>query len=305
MAQREKFSIWGREPDTKKGCYEFYQDKKKTWPLNYVLNKEETKHVIDFMSNYYCTPLKGKAHRVQGAFHSVKDKIIEIKVTYHEIYGSSSSTRLEFWIKKPTYKDEPTFGLVDGKVASYDKNGKKFTIKAVDDPGKMYPFSVARCICFKGNGMVNESDPPKVAVKDALRHATSPDRLQWKRDQGYRPGIDPRQDAHHIDGKEFKTIYLKFLGAIKMSEEELINLIYPEHGNFETNHIVYSEDGTDWKFKDTERGLKINAAFFEFHYRNREYEMMDPKPHAKLTADETKFNTSIRHKIKEKITDEL
>ena len=30
MAKREKFSIWNREPDTKKGCYKFYQDKKKS-----------------------------------------------------------------------------------------------------------------------------------------------------------------------------------------------------------------------------------------------------------------------------------
>ena len=72
------------------------------------------------MSNYYCTPLKGKAHMVQGAFHSVKDKIIEIKVTYHEIYGSSSSTRLEFWTKKPTYKDAPTIGWRNGKIALKD-----------------------------------------------------------------------------------------------------------------------------------------------------------------------------------------
>ena len=25
--KREKFSIWGREPDTKKGCYEFMKKK--------------------------------------------------------------------------------------------------------------------------------------------------------------------------------------------------------------------------------------------------------------------------------------
>ena len=31
MAKREKFSIWGREPDTKKGCYEFFQERKKLW----------------------------------------------------------------------------------------------------------------------------------------------------------------------------------------------------------------------------------------------------------------------------------
>ena len=29
MAKREKFSIFGRDPDTKKGCYEFMQKKKK------------------------------------------------------------------------------------------------------------------------------------------------------------------------------------------------------------------------------------------------------------------------------------
>ena len=148
MTKREKYSIWGREPDTKKGCYEFYQAKKKSWPLNYVLNEEETKHVIDFMSGYYFTPLKEAAHMVQGVFHSVKDKIIEIKVTYHEIYGSSGGTRLEFWIRKPTYKDASTFGLVDGKLASYDKNGKKFTMEVIDDPGDRRAFSVARCTCF-------------------------------------------------------------------------------------------------------------------------------------------------------------
>ena len=29
MAKREKFSIFGREPDTKKGCDEFIKEKKK------------------------------------------------------------------------------------------------------------------------------------------------------------------------------------------------------------------------------------------------------------------------------------
>jgi len=301
MTQREKFSIWGREPDTKKGCYEFYQDKKKTWPLNYVLNKEETKHVIDFMSNYYRTPLEGKAHMVQGAFHSVKDKIIEIKVTYHEIYGSSSSTRLEFWTKKPTYKDAPTIGWRNGKMALKDENGNDYTMKCIDDPGKMYAFSVARCICFKGNGMVNESDPPKVAVKKALRHAIVEDKIDWKTSQGYRPGIDPRQDAHHVDGKEFNTIYLKFLGVIKMSEEELINIIYPEHGNFETNHVIYSDDGTGWRFKNTEEGNKLRNSFSTFHERNREYELVDPIHHLNITSEEIKFNTSIKKEVQELI----
>ena len=276
MAKREKFSIWGREPDTKTACLALYQSKKRTWPPEHVLNKEDKKYVLEMMDKYYYSPLKPEM--VQDVFHSVKDKITEIKVTYHEIYGLNGSTRLEFWVRKPTF----------------------------DDPGKMYPFSVARCICFPGQtGLSHESALPKVAVKKALRNAIADEKIDWKKSKGYRAGIDPLKHAHHVEGKEFQTIYLKFLDAIKITEDEFIDLIYPEHGNFETNHVVYSEDGTDWKFKDTERGLKINAAFFEFHYRNREYEMMDPKPHAKLTADETKFNTSIRHKIKEKITDEL
>ena len=102
MAKRSKFSIWGREPDTKKGCYQFFQEKKKSWPLNYVLNTEETNHVIDMMNRYYYSPMKPEL--VQDNWNKVKDKIIEIKVTYHEIYGSGGGTRLEFWVKKPTYK---------------------------------------------------------------------------------------------------------------------------------------------------------------------------------------------------------
>ena len=46
-------------------------------------------------------------------------------------------------------------------------------------------------------------------------------------------------DAHHKDGKEFITIYLKFLHKIKMSEEKLFAELYPEYGNFETAKIVY------------------------------------------------------------------
>jgi hypothetical protein len=68
-------------------------------------------------------------------------------------------------------------------------------------------------------------------------------------------------------------------------------------GNFETSLIAYSEDGTGWRFKNT--GREIGHAFNEFHYHNREYELIDPTPHAKLTADEIKFNTSIRKKINE------
>ena len=293
MTKREKFSIWGKEPDTKKGCYEFYQAKKKSWPLNYVLNEEETNHVKDMMSKYYYSPMK--PHLVQDVWHANKDKIIEIKVTYHEIYGSGGGTRLEFWIKKPTYRMAKTFGRVDGKLAGEDKDGNPFLMKTIDDPGEHRDFSVARCICFKGDGMINESEKPKPAVMEALKNAVAEDKIDWKKSQGYRPGIDPLKHAHHIDGKEFKTIYLKFLGAIKMSEEDLIKRIYPEHGNFETSLIAYSEDGTGWRFKNT--GREIGHAFNEFHYHNREYELIDPTPHAKLTADEIKFNTSIRKKI--------
>lgn len=42
-------------------------------------------------------------------------------------------------------------------------------MKTVDDPGEMYDFSVARCICFKGDGLVNESEKPKPAVSEALK----------------------------------------------------------------------------------------------------------------------------------------
>jgi len=295
--KREKFEIWGQEPNTRKFCTALFKEKKNSWPLDYVLNEEETRHVKDMMSKYYYSPMK--PHLVQDVWHANKDKIIEIKVTYHEIYGSSGGTRLEFWIKKPTYRDASTFGLVDGKLAGKDKDGNPFLMKTIDDPGEYRDFSVARCICFGGDGMKNESDYPKPAVLEALRHATAEEKIDWKKSQGYRAGRDPLKHAHHIEGKEFKTIYLKFLGAIKMSEEDFIKFIYPEHGNFETNHIVYSENGTGWGFKNTEKGREIGNAFNEFHYHNREYELIDPKPHAELTADEIKFNTSIRKKINE------
>jgi len=173
-------------------------------------------------------------------------------------------------------------------------------MKVVDDYGKMYDFSVRRCICFGGNGMQNESDPPRKAVLEALQSTFVDDKIEWKKSQGYKSGIDEMKHAHHINGKEFKTIYLNFLGVIKMSEEELINLIYPEHGNFETNHIFY-ESSMGWKFKDTEIGLKIKDAFSEFHYRNREYELIDPLHHQNITSETIKFNTSIKKEVQELI----
>ena len=296
MAKREKFSIWGREPDTKKGCYKFYQEKKKSWPLNYVLNEEETNLVKDMMDKYYYSPLKPE---VQQNWKEQRDKIIEIKVTHHEIYGASGGTRLEFWTRKPTYKMSKTIGMVDGKIAFKDKDDKLFLMKSIDDPGKMYAFSVARLVCFGGDGHKNESLKPRAAVIEALQHCISDDKINWKKDQGYRPNIDPRMDAHHVDGKEFKTIYIKYLNKIEMDEDSFVKMLYPQHGNFETNHVYYSDDGTGWKLKKTEKGKVVYETFWEFHYKNREYEMVDPIAHQKLSSDEIKFNTSIKNKIKE------
>ena len=105
-------------------------------------------------------------------------------------------------------------------------------------------------------------------------------------------------DAHHVDGKEFKTIYLKFLDKIEMKEEDFINMLYPEHGNFKTNHVWYADNGTGWKLKNTDKGNVVRKAFWDFHLRNREYEMIDPNEHKNLTSEEIKFNTMIKNKIK-------
>ena len=150
--------------------------------------------------------------------------------------------------------------------------------------------------------MVNESDPPRKAVLEALHSAFVDDKIEWKKSQGYRPGIDEMKHAHHVDGKEVKTIYLKFFNAINKSEDEFINLIYPKHGDFETNHIYY-ESGMGWRFKNTEKGLKFKNAFSRFHYRNREYELVDPIHHRNITSEEIKFNTEIRNKIKEAVNE--
>ena len=112
--------------------------------------------------------------------------------------------------------------------------------------------------------------------------------------------IDEMKHAHHVDGKEVKTIFIKFLNAIKKSEDEFVNLVYPEHGNFETNQIYY-ESGMGWKFKNTKKGLKVKNAFSKFHYRNREYELVDPLDHQNITSEEIKFNTSIKKEVQELI----
>ena len=86
MAKREKYIIWNREPDTKKGCYEFMQKKKKEWGVDYFLNDEEIKHMKDLMSNYYYTPLEQAKHLVQGKWQDTKDKIKFISIQYGPIF---------------------------------------------------------------------------------------------------------------------------------------------------------------------------------------------------------------------------
>ena len=275
--KREKFSIWGREPDTKKGCKAFYRSRKETWPIGHSLNEEDKKYMLEMMDEHYYSPIKSKW--VQDVFKSVKDKIIEINIGRHPVF--TADKLIKFWVKKPIM----------------NKNGL-----FIDDLGEVYTFSVARCICFGGNGMTNESDLPRPAVLRALRSAFADDKIEWKRAQGYRAGIDDMKHAHHVDGKEVKTILVKFFNAIKKSEDEFVNAVYPEHGNFETNHIYY-EDIMGWRFKDTEKGLKFKDAFSRFHYRNREYELVDPIHHRNITSEEIKFNTEIRNKIKEAVNE--
>ena len=273
--KREKFSIWGREPDTKKGCKAFYQSRKETWPIGHSLNEEDKKYMLEMMDKNYYSPIKSQW--VQDVFKSVKDKIIEINIDRHPVF--TADKLIKFWVKKPVM----------------NKNGL-----FIDDLGEVYTFSVARCICFGGKGMTNESDLPRPAVLRALRSAFADDKIEWKRAQGYKAGIDDMKHAHHVDGKEVKTILVKFFNAIKKSEDEFVNAVYPEHGNFETNHIYY-EDIMGWRFKDTEKGLKFKDAFSKFHYRNREYELIDPIHHQNITSEETKFNTSIKKEIQELI----
>ena len=58
-----------------------------------------------------------------------------------------------------------TIGTVDGKISFTDKEGKPFLMETVDNPGTMFNFSTARCICFPGQtGLTHESAKPKSAV---------------------------------------------------------------------------------------------------------------------------------------------
>jgi|TARA_B100000929_G_C15405253_1_gene386019 hypothetical protein len=280
--KREKFSIWGREPDTKKGCYEFMKKKKATWGIHYILNVEETQHMKNLMRNYYYTPLAAAQSFVQGRWKEVEDQIKLITIKYGPVF----------------YEPRYEFYNTDTDPSCPFPKRDSITGKEIEEERIMWDFSVARCICFGGNGLVHESLKPKAAVRDALRNAIAPDRLKWKRDQGYSASTSEKMDAHHVDGKEFKTIYLKFLDAIKKKEDEFVLSIYPEHGNFESAKIEYNKM-IGWEFKENEHTIK--NAWVMFHNRNREYKLINPLEHHKITSDEIKFNTSIKKEVQELI----
>tara|TARA_R100000687_G_C6401713_1_gene142193 strand:- start:49 stop:822 length:774 start_codon:yes stop_codon:yes gene_type:complete len=166
------------------------------------------------------------------------------------------------------------------------------------EEGKRVPHnpSVDRCTCF-GSGNTHESCNRSAAVSRAFRNAIFTDKVEWKKAQGYIPGFSPMMHAHHVDGKEFKTIFAKFLLEINYSKEELINKLYPEHMNFETCHMTYY-DAVGWRFS-TELGLNIEKEWIKFHRRNAAYKFLDPETHKELTAEEIKFNTSVKHKVQD------
>jgi hypothetical protein len=283
MAKREKFSIFGREPDTKKGCDEFIKKKKKEWGADYFLNNEEINYMKDLMSKYYYTPLEEAKPLVQGKWQETKNKIKFIAIQHGPIFYE---LRFEFYNNHPYTAGLSKINMVTGEEIKQEKH-------------QMWDFSVARCVCFGGNGMVHESLPPKAAVIESLRNSIAPDKLQWKRDQGYSAINNQRKDAHHIDGKEFKTIYLKFLNTIQKSEEDFISMLYPTHGDFKTAKISYigmMNSGIGWNFKEEDE--KIKKAWVQFHNRNASYELIDPVSHRSITSEETKFNTDIRNLLK-------
>ena len=164
--------------------------------------------------------------------------------------------------------------------------------------GEMYPrnFSVNRLLCF-GSGLTHESCNKRAAVLEAFQNSIFSDKVEWKKEQGYIPGFSPMVHAHHVDGKEFLTLFGKFLVTIKHTEEDLINKLYPEHMNFKTCHMTY-RDGIGWCFS-TELGLNTEKQWIKFHRRNAEYESLDPKTHQELTAEEIKFNTAIKHTVQD------
>jgi len=262
MAKREKYSIWGREPDTKKGCYKFWQSLKNQWPFNYSLNEEETGHLKNMMDQYYYSPIF--PNMVQDVWKEKKNHIHQIEVVRGPVYGEKT-----FWFH-------------------YDTGFEK----------TIFDFSTARLICF-GSEYQHESAKPKQAVDQAMVNAIADPKIKWKKDQGYKPGIDPMMHAHHIDGKEMKTIKSRFYKEIGVTEDEWIKKLYPEHGNLETCLLEYVSI-TGWRFKwFNEKAVAVNDIWFMFHEKNREYELVEPGLHRKTTSDEIKFNTHLRRKFNE------
>jgi len=192
-------------------------------------------------------------------FLKIKDKITHIK------YGEG-------------YYREPTFFFYEsGKIVPHN-------------------WSVNRLLCF-GSGKTHESCNRRAAVLEAFQKAIFSDKVEWKKAQGYIPGFSPMMHAHHVDGKEFKTIFAKFLVTIKCSEKELIDKLYPEHMNFKSCHLTY-HDGMGWHFS-TQLGLNIEKQWIKFHRRNAEYKNLDPETHKEKTSTEIKFNTSVKHEVQD------
>jgi len=291
MAKREKFSIWGSEPQYKNACYELFHKHKTSWPIGHILKNEDEKYMKEMMGNFYYSPLK--PHMVQDVWNKNKDKIIEIKVVSGPVFKEKT---FEFWTEKPTFSKQRAYEVVDGKILGIES--PHYAILEDIGSGKMFNFSVARCICFPGQtGLVHESALPKPAVMQALKNAIAQPKIEWKRNKGYRSGIDPKMDAHHVDGKEFKTLVLKFVGdALKILETEFYSKIYPEHGNYETAFIEYVQI-TGWQFKNNSKANKWRSSWFDFHEKYREYEMLNPTIHREVTSNETKFKTSIRDNL--------
>ena len=230
---------------------------------------------------------------VQDVWHANRDKIYEIKTVMGPVFKEKT---FEFWTEKPTFSKQRAYEVVDGKILGIES--PHYAILEDIGSGKMFNFSVARCICFPGQtGLVHESALPKPAVMQALKNAIAQPKIEWKRNKGYRSGIDPKMDAHHVDGKEFKTLVLKFVGdALKILETEFYSKIYPEHGNYETAFIEYVQI-TGWQFKNNPKANKWRSSWFDFHEKYREYEMLDPTIHREVTSNETKFKTSIRDNL--------
>ena len=141
--KREKFSIWGSEPQYKKACYELFHQHKASWPIGHILKNDDEKYMKEMMGNFYYSPLK--PNMVQDIWHKNKDKIIEIKVVSGPIFREKT---FEFWTEKPTFSKQRAYDVVDGKVIGIES--PHYAILEDIGSGKMFNFSVARCICFNG-----------------------------------------------------------------------------------------------------------------------------------------------------------